>query len=372
MNFNLNMTELEALLCLQHVPNLGDASIKKMIQIVGSAAGVLKEKKSNLLKIDGIGQARLASLYDKTHAKATEKELDFIENNNIKATPYLSTDYPTHLAQCVDGPVVLFGSGSIKLKDQLVLSVVGTRKITRYGMQFCEDLIAELTAFNPVIVSGFAYGVDIIAHKAAMANNLQTVACLAHGLNQIYPKGHKKYMKSMEENGGFFTDFWSTDAFNPQNFLRRNRIIAGLSKATIVIESADKGGSLVTAQIANSYYRDVFAVPGKTTDPFSKGCNMLIKTQQAHMLTSIADLVYILNLKENKVKAQLPVQKELFVTLEPNEQCVYDFLQKEGKQDLDSIALHCNIPTYQLAGMLLGLELKGILQPLPGKIFQVA
>ncbi len=366
------MTELQALLCLQHVPNLGDASIKKMIQIVGSATGVLKEKKSNLLKIDGIGQARLASLYNETHSKAAEEELKFIENNAIKATSYLDPEYPTHLAQCIDGPVVLFESGAIRLKDQLVLSIVGTRKITRYGTQFCEDLIAELVPFNPVIVSGFAYGVDITAHKAAIANNLQTVGCLAHGLNQIYPKVHKKYMKSMEENGGFFTDFWSTDAFNPQNFLRRNRIIAGLSKATIVIESADKGGSLVTAQIANSYYRDVFAVPGKTTDPLSKGCNMLIKTQQAHMLTSIADLVYILNLKQEETKKEQLIQKELFVHLEGNEQRIFEFLQKEGKQDLDSIALHCNIPTYQLAGMLLNLELKGVLQPLPGKIFQVA
>ncbi|WP_029209654.1 DNA-processing protein DprA [Aquimarina agarilytica] len=366
------MTELQALLCLQHVPNLGDASIKKMIQIVGSAEGVLKEKKSNLLKIDGIGEARVASLYDESHVKAAEKELIFVEHNKIKLTSYMDSEYPAHLAQCVDGPIVLFGSGTIDLKNKLVLSIVGTRKITRYGTQFCEDLVAELAPFDPVIVSGFAYGVDITAHKAAVANNLQTVACLAHGLNQIYPKTHKQYMKSMEENGGFFTDFWSTDAFNPQNFLRRNRIIAGLSKATIVIESADKGGSLVTAQIANSYYRDVFAVPGKTTDPYSKGCNMLIKTQQAHMLTSIADLVYILNLKQNEIKAQPPIQKELFVDLDENEQRVYDFLQKEGKQDLDSIALHCNIPTYQLASMLLNLELKGVLNPLPGKLFEVA
>ncbi|WP_010522668.1 DNA-processing protein DprA [Aquimarina agarivorans] len=364
------MTELDALLCLQHVPNLGDASIKKLIQTVGSAIGVLKEKKSNLLKIDGIGQAKVTSIHDEGHLKAAEKERVFIHKNNIQAITYRDKDYPVHLSQCIDGPVVLFGSGAIKLKDQLVLSVVGTRKITRYGAQFCEELIAELAMFNPVIVSGFAYGVDITAHKAALENKLQTVACLAHGLNQIYPKTHKQYMAAMEANGGFFTDFWSTDAFNPQNFLRRNRIIAGLSKATIVIESADKGGSLVTAQIANSYFRDVFAVPGKTTDPYSKGCNMLIKTQQAHMLTSVADLVYILNLKKETLK-KAPVQKELFIQLNTNEQRVYDFLKKEGRQDLDNIALHCNLPTYQLAGMLLTLELKGILSPLPGKMFEL-
>ena len=174
----------------------------------------------------------------------------------------------------------------------------------------------------------------------------------------------------MESNGGFYTDFWSTDKFTPQNFLKRNRIIAGISQATIVIESAAKGGSLATAQMANSYYRDVFAVPGRINDTYSKGCNMLIKSQQAHMLTSAADLIYILNWKQKK-DMNSSVQKSLFIDLLPNEQVVYDFLLKEGKKDLDTIALTCKIPTYQIASLLLQLELKDLIQPLPGKMFQV-
>ena len=362
------MNNLLALLTLQNVPNLGDSSIKKLIQIIGSPEAVLKEKKSNLLKIDGIGAVKIASIHNIEHIKAAEKELLFTENNNVSITPYTDPNYPSRLTQCLDGPIILFSSGNIQLNCKPIISIVGTRKITRYGSQFCEELIANLVPFDPIIVSGFAYGVDITAHKAAIKNNLQTIACLGHGLNQIYPKSHKQHMTSVESNGGFYTDFWSTDPFKPQNFLRRNRIIAGVSQATIVIESADKGGSLVTAQIANSYYRDVFAVPGRISDTYSKGCNMLIKSQQAHMLTSVADLVYILNWKQEKSKQ--PIQKKLFLDLNPDEQSIYDFLINQGKQDLDSISLHCKIPTYKIASILLNLELKGILQPLPGKLFQ--
>lgn len=364
------MNNLHALLSLQNMPNLGDASIKKLIQHVGSAKAVLNETKSNLLKIDGIGAIKIASLHNKIHQLQAEKELEFILKENINTTIYTDSNYPSLLKQCNDAPIVLFSTGKISFEKQPIISIIGTRKITNYGIKFCEEFIEKIKNFNPIIVSGFAYGADITAHKAAVKNNLQTIACLGHGLNQIYPKNHKKYMASVEENGGFYTDFWSSDEFRPQNFLRRNRIIAGLSEATVVIESAEKGGSLVTAQIANSYYRDVFAVPGRVTDTYSKGCNMLIKTQQAHSLTCAEDLIYLLNWK-NKEKKQKSIQKELFVHLNDKEQKVCDFLQQEGKNNIDIIALKCNIPTYQLASILLQLELKNVIEPLPGKMFQL-
>lgn len=364
------MSELEALLCLQHVPNLGDSSIKKLIQVVGSAEGVLKEKKQNLLKIDGIGSAKIAAINDKEHEKATEKEFKFITDNNIKVTSYTDAKYPYYLKQCIDSPVALFSSGNYNLENNKIISIVGTRKITSYGKQFCEKLVEDLVPFNPIIVSGFAYGVDITAHKNAIKHKLQTVACLGHGLNQIYPKTHKKYMAKMEQNGGFLTDFWSDANFVPKNFLRRNRIIAGMSQATIVIESAEKGGSLVTAQIANSYNRDVFSVPGRINDTLSIGCNMLIKTQQAHMITSVADLVYILNW-DKPSKTQPVIQPKLFLDLNSEEQKIYDCLSKNGKQDIDSLAINCKIPSYKLAGLLLNLELKGAVIPLPGKVFEL-
>ncbi|WP_025743719.1 DNA-processing protein DprA [Aquimarina pacifica] len=360
---------LLALLSLKKVANLGDNSIKKLIREVGSAEGVLEEKPKNLLKIDGIGTVKIKDLHNPSHRHAAENELKFIENNNIRCQVYDQPGYPEKLKHCIDSPVVLFSSGNIDLTNRKLISIVGTRKVTRYGVKFCEELIATLAPLDPVIVSGFAYGVDITAQCAAVKHNLQTVGCLAHGLNQIYPKTHKKYVAQIEENGGFFTDFWSTDTFDRKNFLSRNRIIAGLSEATIVIESADKGGSLVTAELANSYNRDVFAVPGRANDPLSKGCNMLIKTNRAHMLTSAADLIYMLNWELDQ--KQQPVQKKLFIELNEEEKKIHDFLTSQGKELLDVIALQCQIPTFRAASVLLNMELKGVIKPLPGKLFEV-
>ncbi|GAA4279467.1 DNA-processing protein DprA [Aquimarina mytili] len=366
----MTVEKLIALLTLKKVPNLGDNSIKKLIREVGSAQEVLHEKTSNLLKIDGIGAVKIKDLHNPEHRKAADNELRFIKENNLRYWVYDQPDYPEKLKHCIDGPVVLFSSGNIDLREKKILSIVGTRKVTSYGVQFCEELIETLAPIDPVIVSGFAYGVDITAQRAAVKHKLQTVGCLAHGLNQIYPKAHKKYVAQIEENGGFFTDFWSTDTFDRKNFLGRNRIIAGLSEATVVIESADKGGSLVTADIANSYNRDVFAVPGRANDPLSKGCNMLIKTQRAHMLTSAADLIYMLNWELEK-KEQPIVQKKLFVELEGDEKKIHTFLSDNGKELLDTIALQCKIPTFKAASVLLNMELKGMIRPLPGKMFEV-
>ena len=264
----------------------------------------------------------------------------------------------------------MFESGNINLNNKHIISIVGARKITTSGIAFCEKLVEELAIYNPIIVSGFAYGTDITAQKAAIKHKLQTIGCLAHGLNQIYPKVHKKYVAEVENNGGFYTDFWSSDAFDRSNFLKRNRVIAGISQATIVIESAEKGGSLVTADIANSYNRDVFAVPGRTTDSQSVGCNNLIKQQKAHLLSTPLDVPYILNWQLDALQKPA-VQKQLFVQLEDDEKIIYNYLKQHEKQLLDIIAINCNMPTYKLAGLLLKMELKGVIRPLPGKLFEV-
>lgn len=365
----MTVEKLIALLRLKKVANLGDNSIKKLIREVGSAEEVLAEKPSNLLKIDGIGAIKIKDLHNPGHCKAAENELEFITENKINYWVYDQPDYPEKLKHCIDGPVVLFGRGNINLLNKKIVSIVGTRKVTSYGVRFCEELIEAIAPIDPVIVSGFAYGVDITAQRAAIQHNLQTIGCLAHGLNQIYPKAHQKYVSQIEENGGFFTDFWSTDTFDRKNFLGRNRIIAGLSEATVVIESADKGGSLVTADIANSYNREVFAVPGRANDVLSKGCNMLIKTQRAHMLTNAVDLIYMLNW-ELEEKEKPTVQKKLFVELEGDEKKIYTFLNNNGKELLDVIALQCQIPTFKAASILLNMELKGVIKPLPGKLFE--
>ncbi|HRZ75542.1 MAG TPA: DNA-processing protein DprA, partial [Flavobacterium sp.] len=297
----MTTSELYFTLALLQVEGVGDIVAKKLINHCGSAEKVFDTKKNRLLSIDGIGEILLKNLSDKSVFKLAQQEIDFVEQEKIAFHSFLDEKYPDRLKHCIDGPPIIFSSGNIDLQAKRIISIVGTRKITSYGTEFCKKLIEDLAPLNPVIVSGFAYGVDIMAHQVAMEHNLQTIGVLAHGLNQVYPKTHKKYISKMEQNGGFLTEFWSTSNPEKENFVKRNRIVAGMSEATIVIESADRGGSLITATLANDYNRDVFAVPGRITDKYSQGCNNLIKTQRAHLLSSAADLVYILNWElENK------------------------------------------------------------------------
>lgn len=365
----MTTNELVAVLRLQHIPNVGDITAKKLIAHCGSPSAIFQDKLHQLLKIDGVGSSMLRELHHSDHIRAAEAEYRYMLDNAIAYSYFQDPDYPRYLKHCIDSPILLFKRGNIALENRKTISIVGTRNITTYGSAFCEQFIEDLAWLNPVIVSGFAYGVDIHTQKAAIKRGLQTIGCLAHGLNQIYPKAHAKYLTDTEKNGGFFTEFWSTSKPERENFLRRNRIIAGMSEATVVIESAERGGSLVTADIANSYNRDVFAVPGRVQDKFSVGCNNLIKQQNAHMLTSAADLIYLMgwHLEDKKPKT---VQKQLFVVLDDTEKSIYSFLQKDGKQLLDSIALGCQLPVFRVSSTLLNMEMKGVVRPLPGKLFE--
>ena len=373
--FAMQETELLYLLALQKVEGVGDIVAKKLLTHCGNAETIFKTKSSQLSSIDGIGTVLLSKLKNKTIFEKAEAELKFIINNEINVAFFQDDNYPDRLKHCIDGPLLLFTSGNIDFKTRKIISIVGTRQITSHGTEFCKKLIFDLAPLNPIIVSGFAYGVDIVAHQAAIEHGLQTIGVVAHGLDQIYPGVHKKYVSKMEINGGFMTEFWSKTNPEKENFVKRNRIVAGMSEATIVIESAEKGGSLITANLANDYNRDVFAVPGRTSDKFSQGCNNLIKTQKANLLTSAADIVYILNwdlegIASNSRNDKKPVQKQLFVTLENDEQKIYDYLLKSGKEILDVIALECDFPIYKISGILLNMELKGVIRPLPGKLFE--
>ncbi|UMB53114.1 DNA-processing protein DprA [Lutibacter sp. A64] len=361
--------DLLYVLALQRVKGIGDINAKKLIAHCGSAKNVLKEKRNVLQKINGIGAFAMQHLFDKENLKEAEIELKYIKKNNIETFYFKDKNYPEKLKHCIDAPILIFKEGNFNLSNQPIISVVGTRKITSYGRDFCEKLISDLKPYNPIIVSGFAYGVDICAHRAALKNELQTIAVLAHGFEEIYPKSHKKYVADINKNGGFITDFWHNDELQRENFLKRNRIVAGISEATIIIESAEKGGSLVTADIANSYSRDVFAVPGRSTDNLSKGCNDLIKRNKAAILTCATDLVEMLNW-DLEIKKEKPIQKQLFVELDPTEQLVYDFLLKEGKELLDIISLNCKLPVYKTVTILFNLEMKGVVKPLPGKMYE--
>jgi DNA processing protein len=364
-------TELVHALALLKIDGVGDIIAKKLINHCGSAENIFAAKSSFLKRIDGVGDVLLKKLKDKTPFQKATSELHYIKENDINVVYFLDENYPERLKHCIDGPVLLFSTGKINWNSRRIISIVGTRQITSYGTEFCKKLIEDLAPLNPIIVSGFAYGVDIVAHQAAMDHGLQTIGVLAHGMNQIYPKTHKKYIAKMEQNGGFLTEFWSSSNPEKENFVKRNRIVAGISEATIVIESAEKGGSLITATMANDYNRDVFAVPGRVSDKLSQGCNNLIKTQRAHLLTSAADLIYILNWELEEKEATKAIQKQLFVVLDDEEQKIYDYLQKNGKQLLDVIAIDCDFPVYKMSSLLLNMELKGVVRPLPGKMFEV-
>lgn len=361
--------KLLSILRLQKTKSVGDIIAKKLIASVGDEESIFKESITTLSKIHGIGKASLKSLKDESVLKKAEKELNYIKKAKLSYSYFLDDDYPENLKHCIDGPILFFYDGNVNFANQKMISIVGTRNVTRYGKEVCKQLIEGLKPYNPTIVSGFAYGVDIEAHKIAMDLGLQTIGVLAHGFEQIYPKVHKKYVHRMNENGGFISEFWHDEDPLRENFLRRNRIVAGLSKATIIIESAAKGGSLVTADIANSYDRDVFAVPGKINDLMSKGCNNLINQNRAHLLQSSDDIVKMLNW-DVKHRSK-PKQQKLFTELTEQERKIYSYLRENSEQLLDVIALETQIPIFQLASILLQMELKGVVKPLPGKLFQL-
>ncbi|WP_196887076.1 DNA-processing protein DprA [Aureivirga sp. CE67] len=360
---------LRYVLALQKVKGIGDTYAKKLINYCGSAKAVFEEKEKDLCKINGITPNIMKNLKNPEIFQKAEEELKFIEQNNIQTVYFESEEYPDNLKQCLDSPILLFKDGNFDFKDRKTLSIVGTRNMTSNGRIFCQELVEEVASYDPIIVSGFAYGVDICAHLAALDNHLKTVAVLAHGFGHIYPKVHKKYVNKINDCGGFLTDFWYEMTPQREFFLSRNRIVAGISDAVIVIESAEKGGSLATAEIANSYQKDVFAVPGRVSDKFSVGCNNLIKNHKATMITSPSDLIKALKWDEKKQK---PIQKMLFVNLDEDEQKIFDFLEENGMQLLDLISLNCDIPIHKVASILLNLELKGVIRPLPGKMFELA
>ena len=369
----MTQNDLFYLLALQQVEGIGDITAKKLLQHFGSPETIFQAKKTELAKIDGIGKSTISNLHKKDCFEQAESEILFLEKEDINVFSFQCNDYPERLKNCHDAPLLLFQSGNVNWNNSKIISIVGTRQITTYGMDFTKKLLEEIAPLNPIIVSGFAYGVDIVAHQAAMEHNLQTIGVLAHGLNQIYPKNHKKYMAKMQENGGFLTEFWTYSKPDRENFVKRNRIVAGISEATIVVESAERGGSLITAEIANDYNREVFAVPGRATDKYSQGCNNLIKTQRAQMITSAADLIYLLNwdIKNKTTVENKAIQKQLFVTLSEDEQKIYNYLQTKGKELMDIIALDCDLPIFKISSILLNMELKGVVKPLPGKVFEV-
>ncbi|MGE0560228.1 MAG: DNA-processing protein DprA [Flavobacteriales bacterium] len=371
MHFILLDKNLLYYIALTSIPNIGSITAKKLIAYTGSVNQIFSDKKSTLEKIPGIGVVNAQNIVqNKDFAlNLAERELAFIEKNNIKAHTFLEENYPKRLTHCEDGPLVVFAKGEFDFNVQKVISIVGTRNATDYGKEFCEKLIADLIPHKPLIVSGLAFGVDICAHKLALKNNLPTIGVLAHGLDRIYPSVHTSTAKQMLANGGLISEFRSGTNPDRENFPKRNRIIAGLSDLTMVIESSNKGGSLITAELANGYSRDVFALPGRITDTQSEGCNALIKQNKAHLIQSVKDIEYIMGWKAEETVR--PNQTKLFVELTTEEKMVFNILQQHDKLAIDNIALMAQLPMSKIAALLLEMEFKNVVKSLPGKMYKV-
>lgn len=351
------------------LPDIGDISIKKLISYCGSVRAVFTEKKKFLQRIPGINKNMVESIVNQKVLSRAELELTFITRNAIRPLFYLDNDYPERLKQCVDSPVMLYFSGEANLNHERIIAIVGTRRPTHYGINCCEELIYEINSNDVLIVSGLAYGIDASAHKLAMEYGMKTIGVLAHGLDRIYPPMHHSLAKQMLCNGGLLTDYTSGTTPERQNFPSRNRIVAGMSDAVIVIESGRKGGALITADIANSYSRDVFAVPGRNTDPASQGCNILISENKAGILLNGNHLATLMGWNDNLKKVNR--QKELFIELSDDENRLITMIREFGEPVIDQIALHSSMPMSKTAAMLLDLELKGILRCLPGKKYSL-
>ena len=354
------------------LPGVGDLTAKNLIAYCGSAEAVFKETRSRLEKIPGIGSITAESLINKDARidalMRAEEEIRFIEKQHITPLFFTDENYPFRLKQCEDSPVMLYTKGLMDLNAERVISIVGSRKATAYGKKICEQLVEAFAPFNPVIISGLAYGIDICAHRTSLKNNLSTVGALAHGLDNLYPGEHNGTAQKMLENGGLITEFMSGTKMNPEYFPRRNRIVAGMTDATIVIEATFKSGALITAEIANSYNRDVFAIPGRLDDPSSEGCNFLIKSNKAALIQSADDVIRLLNWDVQSKKPKLH-QRELFASLSLEEESLVSILKEKENAHIDELSIVCKFPMSKTAALLLNLEFTGVIKSLPGKLY---
>ncbi|KJF42435.1 DNA-processing protein DprA [Draconibacterium sediminis] len=363
--------DLKYKVALSMLPNIGGILARNLVAYIGSAEGVFSQSAKALTKVPGIGEAYARQIKKNNVLPLAEKELEYIDKNGIDIHFYTDATYPRRLKSCVDAPLIIYTKGNMNLDTERVISIVGTRNATEYGRTIVENLCREFAErkYNILIVSGLAYGIDVQAHRCALNYNLPTVGVIAHGLDTLYPAIHKQTAEKMLECGGIVTDFPSNTKIDPANFIKRNRIIAGLADATIVVESAQKGGSLITADIASSYNRDVFAFPGRAGDTYSKGCNLLIRNNGATLIEGINDLEYFMGWeKPDKVDA---VQSSLFIDLNPNEQKVVDLLKEKGELFIDQISAEIKLPVSRISATMLNLEFKNLVHALPGKMYKL-
>ncbi len=366
--------EILCSLALSRIPGIGLISARTLFDVFGNASEIF-ERREELLHHLQPSSRKFIKMLENTHVfERAKRELEFAGKNGIECISLSDKRYPSRLRECQDAPLVLFFKGKADLNALRMVSLVGTRNATEYGRELCDKFVSRLHELCPdvVVVSGLAYGVDIAAHRAALAAQIPTIGVLAHGLDRIYPAVHRKTAIEMLENGGLLTEYMSQTNPDRQNFVQRNRIVAGLCDATIVVESAAKGGALITAGLAESYHRDCFAFPGRVGDPYSQGCNQLVRDNKAAMILNADDFVKAMGWDGNN-ESQHPqaIQRQLFVELTEEEERLMSILnaQPQGIQ-INALVVEADIPINRINALLFELEMKGLVKALTGGVYK--
>ncbi|GAB4141139.1 MAG: DNA-processing protein DprA [Bacteroidia bacterium] len=364
------------------IEGIGPVTARKLIQQFGSAAAVFQYSKKQLIKEFEVPRRIAEALTSKDFFDRAEQEFEFAVSNGIEIIGYEDSRYPKRLKHCYDCPVVLYYKGNADLNSHKFVSIIGTRKATDYGKNLTENFIAEIAAYDVVIVSGLAYGIDIIAHKAALEHGLPTIGVLGHGLDKLYPSSHKNTAMKMLESGGMLSEFPSGTKPDRENFPLRNRVVAGMCDAAVVIESGIEGGSMITAEFANNYNREVFAFPGNAGNPYSAGCNKLIRTHKAALIENAGDFIEAMGwrkqgetekgtINEKKRESAACEQRHLLLPASADESKIVEVMQGAGNIHIDEITTLSGYAPGKVSALLLQLEFSGLVKSLPGKMFRL-
>ncbi len=354
---------------LSKIPGLGPIMGRQLVAQFGDMEGVWHATKDALQSISSINDAVVNEILTSNPEELALPDIEFCEKERVKITSFLDEDYPTRFKHIPDAPMLYFSRGNWDAHYPRTVAIVGTRKPSQYGIQMCEQLVEDLLPYDVQIISGMAYGIDSIAHKTANQKNIPNIAVMGTGMDIIYPAGHRVLYREIQENGAILSEYPIKMRTDWENFPRRNRLIAGLADVVVVVQSAKRGGSLITADFGNQYYKDVFAIPGRINDAASEGCNGLIKQSQAHLYQSIEDIAYIMNWTPGDIKADK--QASLFIDLNEQEQLIVDLIRGKEEAGVDWLHQKAKIPLSELASLLLNLEFNGVIRSLPGKQYTI-
>lgn len=362
-------------LAFANIPGIGPAIAKAIMEVIPSTEALFTESKRGLRAIFGNKTSIIDAILNRSMFDRCEKEIEFIRKYGINLYFFKDDDYPFKLKQIPDMPVCLFFQGNGNLNQDRMIAIVGTRNSTQYGKDITSDIVRELKLYNPRIVSGLAYGIDSYAHQRSLNENIPTFGVLGHGLDRIYPEQNFELAMQMREEGGLVTEYMSKTAIQGHNFPKRNRIIAGLCDAVICVEAAERGGALLTADLANQYDREVFAVPGRIGDKFSEGCNKIINHQKAHLLYSVSDIPKLLNWGNEQLDLFSPSKakdySQIISNLSKNDKLVFEYILQNKEANIDDILINTKLNQSVLAGCLLTMELEGLIECLPGKTYKI-